>query len=417
VITWSNLRSSAAPWLVLPALVYVGLYIDDVIYTVPSRYGVESGELAAYGMAIIAPGVAAAAAWEGGRHRLLGVMRTTSARALPQQLLWAATPVLIMHIVLITGALVMARRAVGVWPDGAGWLAVAHLFILPLGWLIIGWYLGGVLPRSIAAPTSGIGCWAWLSIPHTLDNPWARHLGGFIDGTSTVTDIRDPAVYTVPWLVVAGLALAFWLMANMRRRVWGAAMSVTVVVITFVTGRVLVNDWGYQHPTNPRSVALACIGEAPRVCVPPEYKSHAAQLRQDALVPLGRLKDAGLSTPRELRLASPMTPLQPGTWPLYWSLPGADSGNDNAQYAASLAQSAVVGTAMATGMADCRQPSPVATAWAALVIGMDEQAVRQGSLESDWLELEKVRERPANEQTGWFNRAAADQNHCNPDAS
>lgn len=120
MITWANLRSSSAPWLALPALFYVSLYIDDVTYTVPSKYGVEAGELAAYGMAVIAPAVAGAAAWEAGRHRSLGAIRTTGARRLAQQLLWGATPVLILHLLLVAGALVMARRAVGVWPGEPG---------------------------------------------------------------------------------------------------------------------------------------------------------------------------------------------------------------------------------------------------------------------------------------------------------
>ncbi|MFJ2560265.1 MULTISPECIES: hypothetical protein [unclassified Streptomyces] len=59
------------------------------------------------------------------------------------------------------------------------------------------------MPRSIAAPTAGIACWAWLSMPHAMPiNSWLRRLGGYIDGLSSVTDARTPAVYLVPWGVV-----------------------------------------------------------------------------------------------------------------------------------------------------------------------------------------------------------------------
>lgn len=412
MITWANLRASAAPWLALPALFYVGLYIDDVTYTAPSGYGVQSGELAAFAVAIIAPAVAGAAAWEAGRHRRLSAMSTTSARRFPVQLLRAAAPVLTLQLVLSAGALVVARRAVGVWPGGTGWLAAAHLVVLPFGWLIIGWCLGLILPRSIAAPAVGISCWAWLSMPHAMANPWLRHLGGFIDGTSTVTDVRKPAVFVVPWLVVAGLALAFWSLTGVRRRPWIAAVGILVAAATFTAGRSLVIEWGYRPPTSPRHVALACTGQAPRVCVPPEYEPYAEQLRRDALTPLGRLKDAGIPAPRELRVTSAALPLKPGTWPLYWSLPPLNGGGDRVQYTADLAESAVSGAAALAGVADCRQPGSPAAAWAALAMGVNEGAIRQGMLPADWAALQKVRGLSVHEQARWFNKAAVSQKHC-----
>ncbi|MER5964832.1 hypothetical protein [Streptomyces sp. NPDC002057] len=412
MITWAHLRASAAPWLVLPALFYVGLYIDDVAYPEPSGYGVESGELAAFAMAVIAPVVAGAAAWEAGRHRSLGAMRATSARRLPQQFLRAAVPVLTLHLVLVVGAVVIASRAVGVWPGGSGWLGLAHLVVLPFGWLIIGWCLGLVLPRSVAAPAIGISCWAWLSMPHATTNPWLRHLGGFIDGTSTVTDVREPAVFAVPWLVVAGLAFAVWSLAGVRRRPGTAAVGILVAAVTFAAGRSVVIDWGYQPPTSPRSVAMACTGQAPRVCVPPEYKSYANQMRQDALPPIGRLKAAGITAPQELRVASTEIPLKPGVWPLYWSLPPVPGGGDRPQFIADLAESAVTGSAALGGVADCRQPGSPAAAWAALVMGLDEQAMRQGMLPADWAALQQIRSLSDQEQVAWFSKAVLSQKHC-----
>src|SRR4051812_50199431 len=72
MITWANLRASAALWLMLPVLVYVSLYIGDAASPVPSRYGVEAGELAAYAVAVVVPAPAGAAARGGGRPPLLG---------------------------------------------------------------------------------------------------------------------------------------------------------------------------------------------------------------------------------------------------------------------------------------------------------------------------------------------------------
>lgn len=413
IVTWTNLRASAAPWLVLPALIYVSLYIGDVTYTAPSHYGVESGELAAYGMAIIAPSLAGAAAWEAGRHRLLGAMPTTSARPLAVQLLWAAAPVLILHLVLATGALVLARNATGVGPGGAGWLAVAHLIVLPLGWSVIGWCTGRLLPRSVAAPLVAIGCWAWMAMTHAIANPSLRHLGGFIDGASSVTDIRDPAVYLIPWGVVAGLALAMGFLASTHRRAVTNTLGILTAAATLTTGYLTVTDWGYRHPTYPRTVTMACTGQAPTVCVPPEYQPYAEQLRRDAMDPINRLKAAGIPAPRELRITSAQTPLTPGTWPLYWSLPDLRDDNTQERYMADLAESAVAGAAASAGVRDCRQPGSPAAAWAALVVGVDAQSIQRAMPPTAWTELQKIRRMPAQDQADWFTQQAIGQEHCN----
>lgn len=207
----------------------------------------------------------------------------------------AAVPVLFLLIVLVGGAIVMAEREVGTLPDGIGWLAVGHLLVISCGWLFIGWSLGVLLPRSVAAPLAAVGCWAWLTMPHAMSAPWIRHLGGFIDGESTVTDVLTPAVYLVPWGVVTGLALAFWVLAQMRPR--GAAVITALVVLTVavVAGRAAVIGWGYSNPMEPCDVSLSCVGRAPMVCVPPEYEPYAAQLRRDAVQPLKRLEAAGIA--------------------------------------------------------------------------------------------------------------------------
>ncbi|MEU1489894.1 hypothetical protein ABZ456_06515 [Streptomyces sp. NPDC005776] len=412
MITWGNLRASAAPWLLLPALLFVYLYMDDAIYTVPSHYGVEAGELTDYGLPVIAPVVAGVAAWEAGRHRFLGALRNTSARARISQLIRAITPALVLHILLIAAALVLARQAVGVWPGDAGWFGVLHLFVIPLGWLVIGWSLGILMPKSLAAPLVGISCWAWMAMPHAMTNSWVRHLGGFIDGTSTITDVRAAPVYTVPWLVTAGFALAFGCLTGIRRRPWTAVLSLIVLIASITGGRALVSEWGYQNPTDPRVVALVCTGEAPAVCVPPEYEPYAEQLRHDALIPLNRLSAAGIPVPQVLRVASPKEPTKPGTWPLYWSLPLKGADHDQEKFVANLAESAVAGEAARAGVTDCGQPGSAAAAWAALVAGVDEQRLRTSIPAPGWAELQRIRRLPVKKQADWFANTAAEQKHC-----
>ncbi len=412
MITWANLRASAAPWLVLPVLIYANLYIGDVTFTEPSKYGPQSGETAAFAVAVIAPAVAAAAAWEAGRHRQLGALRTTGQRGVVRQFLRAATPVLILLAVLVLAALMMAHHAVGVLPGGTGWLAVAHLLVISLGWLVVGWCLGGILPKSIAAPAAGVGCWAWLAVPRSTSNPWVRHLGGFFDMQSSVTDLISPAAYLVPWGVVTGLALSFWLLARRRLRVLAVTAAFAVAVVTLTEGRAAVIDWGYSTPTHPRSVALDCTGKAPRVCVPPEYEPYVRQLRRDALVPVGRLEDAGIPAPEELRIVSAKAPLRSGTWPLYWSLPPRGTQQEADDFAEKIGRSAVVGEAARAGVAVCEPLGSLPGAWASLVAGLDEKEVQATMSPSNWTKLEAIRRLPADEQAAWFHRSAVGLRRC-----
>ncbi|MFF5333666.1 hypothetical protein [Streptomyces sp. NPDC013181] len=412
MITWANMRASSAPWLILPVMIYAYLYIDDATFTAPSMYGVESGELASHALAIVVPGVATCAAWEAGRHRLLQPLARTGQRGAVRQFLRAATPVLVLMLVLVAGTMAMARRAVGVWPAGAGWLAVAHLVVLCIGWTISGWSLGLLMPRSIAAPLCGIGCWAWLAMTHAMAAPWIRHLGGFIDGNSTVNDLLDPIVYFVPWAVIAGVALSLSILARMRPRGWAALIAVALLTFTVIAGRSAVLGWGYGNPHHPRLVSLTCTGKEPRVCVPPEYGPYVTQLSNNIKEPIARLHKAGLPAPEEMRITSGDLALRAGTWPLNWSLPPLGGQEGPSEFALGIAESAVTGTAIRAGVKDCRQQGSPAAAWAALVAGVKESEMRQMMSPSDWAALQKIRRLPVSEQTQWFTHSVVRQQHC-----
>lgn len=405
MITRAQIRCSAVPWIASPALIYTVLYVNDSVFVKSSRYAVESGEAAAYGVLAITPAVAGAAAWEAGRDRLLGAVRGSAARGPVRRFLQAASPVLALQLALSLVALFLARITVGVWPgEAAGLLATAHLVLLPAGWLVIGWTLGILLPRALAAPVAAIGCWVWMAVPQSTGNPYIRHLGGAVDVRSNITDIQVSGAYTVPWLVVAGFALAAVALTGARRRPWQAAVALAVAAVTFLTGRALVLDWGYQIPFKPRDVALRCVGAEPRLCVPPEYPGDSAYDRRQLIGPLHELEAVGVPMPRELRVASDELPLGPGVWPLHTA------------YADDLADAAAVGTAHAhAGPGECRIPGEQARAWAALVIGLPDPDA-QGSLSyDDWVEVQRVRELPAPEQADWFEQAATTGLRCQKD--
>ncbi|MGW7104004.1 DUF7224 domain-containing protein [Streptomyces sp. NPDC054838] len=402
----ANLRASATPWLALPALLFLCLYVRSRSLGGPPGYGPASGELAVWGLVVIAPTVAAAAAWEAGRHRSLRNLRSVGVRGPLRQVLWAAAPVLVLHLLLAAGALVLARVAAGVWPGGGGLLAAVHLLVLPCGWLVIGWVLGLLCPRAVAAPVAAFGCWTWLAVPPSLNSAWVRHLSGLVLDFSTRTDLLSPLAYLVPWLVTAALAVGAVLLTGARRRPWLVAVSAVLVVGVLAVGRGVVLDWGYSALRAPRAGHTVCAGAAPVICLPQEYAADSDRIRSAALPVLASLRAAGVPSPQVLRMASGRLPPEPGTWPLSWS--PAMRGD---VFAESLAGSALSGTAAQYGVPDCRLPS-VASAWASLAAGRSEAAVRREALPSYWADLQAVRALPAAAQAEWFTGTVRAQKYC-----
>ncbi|MFD4694586.1 hypothetical protein [Streptomyces sp. NPDC058463] len=377
----------------------------DNFWGVPD-YGPASGELASWGITVIAPAVAGAAAWEAGRQRSMGDIRKVSSRSTVRQWFWAARPVFALHLLLVAGALIMARLTVGVWPSGPGLFAVAHLLVLPVGWMVIGWVVGLLCPRAVAALIAAVGSWAWLAIPPSMSAPAWRHLAGFLTESSTLTDTLDPLVYLIPWMVTAGFTAAVVLLTGVRRRPWLLAFSVAIFAATLITGRSLVSDWGYSPLTDVRVGHTVCVGKSPALCLPEEYEQKAVGLRSDSLPALEALRAAGVPFPGTLRMGSDDLAVKPGTWPLYWS-----PENSTEQFEIDLARSAVTGVAALHGVRDCRQPY-LADTWALLVVGVDEKDVQASVPPQDWTQVQRIRELPAAQQANWFTKAALDQTHC-----
>ncbi|MYY13200.1 hypothetical protein GT204_31030 [Streptomyces sp. SID4919] len=406
MIFLGNLRASAAPWLLLPGLLGLVLYVDGDTLREAQGYAVGAGELAAFGIVAIAPMVAGAAAWEAGRHRHLRELHSVSVRGTVRRWLRAIAPVLLLHVLLVVAAVVLARSIAGVWPGGQGWWGVLHLLVVPGEWLVIGWVLGLSCPRAVAAPVAAAVPWIVLPTTHAVSAPSLRHLGGFVLEGSTLTDVRDPLVYVIPWLTTAALVVAVVLLAGTRRRPWLPVVSAAVALAALFAGRAVVADWGDTPLREPRSGHTVCEGGAPAICLPREYAGHLDEVRHAALPRLAALQEAGVPMPVKISMVSPALKPVPGTWPLSW---GPDVPAE--EFDLVLARSAVGGTAARQGIRDCGWPSS-AGAWAMLVMGAPEAKVRDDLPDEERAEMRRVRALPADQQVDWFTSTAREQKHC-----
>lgn len=401
MIIWQQLRRSAAPWVILPAALFVSLYMQSTVVTVPSHYGIESGESTIYALASIAPAVAACAAWDSGRMRHIRHMLTTSTRSRSSLTLFIGTPIAALGTVLLVLAVVLARINTGVFPSDAGWTALAHVIIVSGEWAVIGWYVGGRLPKSIAAPAAAALCWAWLAMPHAMSNAWLRHLGGFIDGTSTITDVHRPEIYFVPWIFTGCLTAVAWLLTRTgSRRIFFPA-GAGAAAAALLAGHAAVSGWGYGNPETVRAVDSVCSGTAPQICVPPEYRSYIPRIRNSTQDPLSALVAAGVTQPERMEILSPSVKPAPGIWRLHWSLPVVHQQAAYHTAADVMAISAVEGTAAQHGKQACGGPSAPELVWATAVAG-DKDEVRQGTDPQLWALVGPVLDQPVKQQSAWF---------------
>ncbi|MGW8696990.1 DUF7224 domain-containing protein [Streptomyces eurythermus] len=401
MIIWQQLRRSAALWVVLPAALFVYLYMQSAVSTVPSHYGIESGESTIYALATIAPAVAACAAWDSGRMRSVRHMLTTASRSRWSLLLFLGAPIALLEAALLVFAVILARINTGVFPSGAGWTALAHVIIVPAEWAVIGWYVGGRLPRSIAAPAVAALCWAWLAMPHAMSNAWLRHLGGFIDGTSTITDVHRPQIYFVPWLFTGCLIAVAWLLTRTGSLRIFLPAGAGAAAVALLIGHAAVSGWGYGNPATVRAVDSVCSGTAPQICVPPEYRSYIPQIRHSTRGPLSALVAAGVTQPKRMEILSPSEKLAPGVWRLHWALPAVHPQAAYRTAADVMAISAVEGTAAQHGKQSCGGPSAPELVWATAVAGNKDE-VRKGTDPQLWELVGPVLDEPVKQQSAWF---------------
>ncbi|MFE1953260.1 hypothetical protein ACFW9D_22660 [Streptomyces sp. NPDC059524] len=407
VIIWRQTLRSAAPWIILPAALFVYMYMESMVFTVPSHYGTESGESTISALAVIAPAVAACSAWDSGRLQRIRPMLITSARSRWSLLLFISTPIAALGAALLVLATVLARINTGVFSSGSGWTGLVHVIIVAAEWAVIGWYLGGRLPKSIAAPAAAAVCWTWLTMPHAMSNAWLRHLGGFIDGTSTITDVHRPEIYFVPWIFTGCLIGAAWLLTRTGSRRVFLSAGAGAVAAALLMGYVAVSGWGFSNPSTIRAFESACSGTTPQICVPPEYRSYIPQIRRSTRGPLKALAAAGVTQPKRMEILSPSAKLAPGVWRLHWSLPAVHQQAAYHTAADVMAISAVEGTAAEHGKQSCGGPSAPELVWATAVAGNKEE-VRNVTDPQLWGLVGPVLDKPVKEQSAWFTQQVLD---------
>lgn len=269
----SRLRSSSALWaapfsLAIPVLYYLTgasrpapPVLDDaaVVISAPLYYS--------YALAYAV--TSALAAWESGRLKEWGVRDRASARSrfrVAAEVLW---PVTLLGWLVVLVPVVMALVDHGVRPTETGLRPVWLALLLCAAHAVIGFAVGRLLPKVVAAPVMAIVVWVAVSFPVSFETAWPRHVSG-----AFLTDLMfgEAATYRalLPHLlltgsIAAGLALCW---VRIPHAVLRTGLAVCLAAAGTTSAYAMTHSWGYDPPLLVDQAPEVCSGSAPRVCVP-----------------------------------------------------------------------------------------------------------------------------------------------------
>ncbi|MEU6167298.1 hypothetical protein [Streptomyces tanashiensis] len=135
---------------------------------------------------------------------------------------------------------------------------------------VVGFVLGHLAPRVIAAPSGAVAAFYVISKTSTYSDPvWPRHLSGQLDTSVAFGEHYSPATVLLPFLVAAAVAaaVAAWWSRGPRRlplRLVATAAALATLVLSARTA----SGWGIADgPVSAGHAPVRCTGEAPRVCL------------------------------------------------------------------------------------------------------------------------------------------------------
>lgn len=270
---------------------------EYVLRADPAPYltGLSSQPVTTQGL--IAPIVAALAAWEAARLRRGGVWSFPMAR---RRLAVVAWPLGLIWAVGFTAV------AAGVWtvlatkgfllPDPRP-LAVAAVVIAAHA--LAGFAFGLSLPIVVAAPVAMGLSLLWQVMPRAIQPLWTHLLTSQQLETccGPATDLA-PAALAAPVLVAIGIAGAAAILIFWRRPAAAAALALCVLLVGLTAGSVVAST----QPRGDASVGrderwLVCAGSRPEVCVWPERESRLAEVADIARYAATEWSRAGLDVP------------------------------------------------------------------------------------------------------------------------
>ncbi|MGW7291490.1 DUF7224 domain-containing protein [Streptomyces xiamenensis] len=406
----TSLRISSVAWALLPTLLVSWIMTEDRSRFATEGYGAAAATSALEAIFVPAAACAGCAAWEAWRLRRAGIWRLPHGRGRYLIAANALAPVAFLGAAALLVSLACAWVEVRALPDLASVPMLLTGVLVLVSHSAIGFLLGSLLPGLLSAPLMLLASYLWMGLPGAMEPP-LRHLNGLPTGSVWVTESFAVGSWAAPGLLALGLiAGAMAAVAPVLRGVVVRALAAAGCVTAAALGAyAIVADWEYSPPTVPRAVTPVCAGEAPAVCVPPEFRAALPGARKaaDEVVPL--LASAGFTVPERIVMQSDRAPLPENTW-LFHSAPVLTE----AAHRESIAFSPLpVVPRCAFDMTTDWETGQLARAWLWLTAGAPPTYSRY---EEETLAVaEEIRRLPVAEQQEWFQGLEEPLTTCVPE--
>lgn len=301
------------PHVLLLVLIPLGWIFSVIGAPANEAYWLDRTAATTRSVLVVAPIVAAWLAYFGARERMsqaayLGRPITRSRLAVAGAYM---LPILLASIA--AQGVILALRSTGMIgaPGSPAYAVLGLMTLVVAAHGAVGYFLGRVLPRTIAVPLSATLSYLWLAMPRAVEPFWIRNINGELGSRCCDLDqTLGPGGLVGPVLFNAGLLAASLLVivAASWRRV--APIALLVAVGGLVAGRSATLELG-PDPVAYRTEGLTCQRvDSLDLCWWPEHNDASAAALRAVPPAVRRLGDAGFPIPESITEAGG----QANTW-------------------------------------------------------------------------------------------------------
>ncbi|MET9863804.1 hypothetical protein ABZY93_31710 [Streptomyces smyrnaeus] len=342
----TRIRTSSALWaspLVVALALFYAVHVFGIDYpasrsVLPYAPEVVSFALGPfYGLTYAV--VSALSAWEAGRLKQDGVWRLAPVRTrfrIAAGVLW---PVLALGWLMLALAAGLALAQEGVAPTLGSLQLPAMAAVLALGHCVIGFAVGRLAPRLLAAPLLAVGVFylvAFAGAGQFSDTGanWSRHLSGSYSGFLAFGELATWSSLAAHVLPTVGLAVGTGLLwCGSRSTVTRAGAVVAACLVTAGTSAVayrIASDWEEAPPTTRAQLPVACVGKQPQVCVPRQSDQILDRTRHTITDVTTTLRTAGVPVDMPRKVTDSLLEGRYRTTGTEWHLPLTQAERDGA---------------------------------------------------------------------------------------